>query len=44
VFFEKWRDRAALEANFKQPGSIAFMRVVRALNIGREAMETWEVV
>ena len=42
VFFEKWRDQAALLEHFRQPGSKAFMRVVRALNIGREAMETYE--
>lgn len=42
VFLEKWRDRAALIEHFRQPGSKAFMRVVRALDIGREPMETYE--
>jgi len=43
VFVEKWRDRAALDEHFKQAGSLAFMRVVRRLNKGSEAMEIWEV-
>ena len=43
VFLEKWRDRAALEVHFRQEGSGAFMRVVRAVDIGRERMETFEV-
>ncbi len=42
VFLEKWRDRPALEAHFRQEGSRAFMRVVRALDIGRERMEMFE--
>jgi quinol monooxygenase YgiN len=42
VFLEKWRDQAALLEHFRQPGSKAFMRVVRALNIGREPMEAYE--
>ena len=43
LFFEKWRDRAALDEHFKQEGSLAFMRVVRRLNKGEERMEIREV-
>ena len=42
-FFEKWRDRAALDEHFKQEGSLAFMRVVGRLNKGEERMEVREV-
>jgi len=34
VFFERWTDRAALEAHFAVPESNAFMRKVRALSAG----------
>jgi len=33
-FFERWADRAALEAHFAVPESNAFMRQVRALAAG----------
>jgi len=33
-FFERWTDRAALEAHFAVPESNAFMRKVRALSAG----------
>ncbi|MFZ5669165.1 MAG: putative quinol monooxygenase [Pseudomonadota bacterium] len=33
-FFERWADRAALEAHFAVPESIAFMRQVRDLSAG----------
>lgn len=33
-FFERWSDRAALEAHFAVPKSNAFMRQVRALSAG----------
>lgn len=29
VFFEKWRDRAALEAHFRDPAAIAFVSDIR---------------
>lgn len=29
MFFERWRDHAALEAHFPQPGSIAFVTAIR---------------
>ena len=33
-FFERWADRAALEAHFAVRGSNAFMRAVRGLSAG----------
>lgn len=33
-FFERWADRASLEAHFAVPESNAFMRQVRALSAG----------
>ena len=33
-FFERWADRAALEAHFGVPESNAFMRAVRGLSAG----------
>ena len=33
-FFERWTDRAALEAHFAVPESNAFMRKVRGLSAG----------
>ena len=39
-FFEKWRDRAALDEHFNRPAPFfAFMRVVRRLNRSQEKME-----
>jgi quinol monooxygenase YgiN len=31
LFFERWADRAALDAHFKVPQSVAFIRAVREL-------------
>jgi quinol monooxygenase YgiN len=42
VFFERWRDRAALEAHFVQPGTAGFMNAVRAHAVGRPVLETYE--
>ncbi|MDB5468886.1 MAG: antibiotic biosynthesis monooxygenase [Caulobacter sp.] len=31
VFYEEWQDRAALDAHFQVPDSLAFMRAMRSL-------------
>ena len=36
VFFEQWRDRAALEAHFRVPESIAFVIAIR------RGAESWD--
>lgn len=43
VFYERWRDRAALEAHFTQPGSAEFLAAVRRLASGAGSIETYEV-
>ncbi len=42
VFFERSRDRAALEAHFVQPGTAEFMNAVRARAVGRFVLEADE--
>lgn len=41
-FFERWHDRAALEAHFAQPGSHAFMRAVRDLALSITGPDVFE--
>ena len=42
VFFERWADRAALEAHFKVPASGAFVRQVARLAAQPPAIEAYE--
>jgi quinol monooxygenase YgiN len=39
VFYEEWEDRAALEAHFQVPESLAFMKTMRALAAGQTKMK-----
>lgn len=39
VFYEEWADRAALDAHFQVPESLAFMRAVKALAAGQTRMK-----
>ena len=43
VFVERWADRAALEAHFGVPESVAFARELTALATGRPTIEVHEV-
>ena len=42
VFFERWADRAALDAHFKVPESGAFVRQVGKLAAQRPTIEMYE--
>jgi quinol monooxygenase YgiN len=42
VFFERWADRAALDAHFKVPESIGFIRGLRDLVSATEGPEIYE--
>ena len=42
VFFERWADRAALDAHFKVPASAAFVRDVARLAAQRPTIEIYE--
>jgi quinol monooxygenase YgiN len=42
VFFERWADRAALDAHFKVPASGAFVRQVARLAAQAPAIEAYE--
>ena len=39
VFYEEWEDRAALEAHFRVPGSLAFMQAMRSLAASQTQMK-----
>ncbi len=39
VFYEEWQDRAALDAHFQVPGSLAFVKAMRSLAAGQTAMK-----
>ncbi|MDO9338565.1 MAG: putative quinol monooxygenase [Caulobacter sp.] len=39
VFYEEWRDRAALDAHFQIPESLGFMKTVRALAASQTKMK-----
>ena len=41
-FFERWRDRASLEAHGRQPGSRAFLTEVRAGAASSEPITVYE--
>lgn len=41
VFFEIWRDAAALKTHFAQPGSAEFMEAVAAFAVGRGGLEIY---
>ncbi|MDP1632946.1 MAG: putative quinol monooxygenase [Caulobacter sp.] len=44
-FFERWADRAALDAHFQVPEANAFMRTVRGLSVGgSKGPQIFEVV
>ena len=42
VFFERWRDLAALKVHFGQPGSHVFLEAVRAFAEGSTELEVYE--
>lgn len=42
VFFEQWRDMAALKLHFGQPGSAQFMGAVRDLGDSNEGMTLYD--
>ena len=44
VFFEKWRDRRALEAHFRVPESIGFIAAVRRDAMASSGPDIYEVV
>lgn len=39
VFYEEWEDRAALDAHFQVPESLAFMRAMRSLAASQTKMK-----
>lgn len=39
VFYEEWQDRAALDAHFQVPESLAFMRAMRSLAASQTKMK-----
>ena len=41
-FFERWSDRDALKAHFRQPGSIAFIAAARSLAAASETISMYE--
>ena len=43
VFVERWADRAAIDAHFAVPESVAFARALAALTIDRPVMEVHQV-
>ena len=43
VFFEKWRDRAALEAHFRVPASIGFVAAIRRDAAASSGPDIYEV-
>lgn len=44
VFLEQWRDMAALQAHFRQPGSAELMKSVRKLCESHEPIVIYEAV
>ncbi len=38
VFYEEWQDRAALDAHFQVPDSLAFMKIMRSLAASQTRM------
>jgi quinol monooxygenase YgiN len=43
VFFEKWRDRAALDAHFRVPASIGFVAAIRRDAVASSGPDIYEV-
>ena len=43
LFFERWQDRAALNAHFAVPASIAFAQALRGLSPARPELAVHEV-
>ncbi|PTS88864.1 antibiotic biosynthesis monooxygenase [Sphingomonas sp. HMWF008] len=41
-FFEQWRDQAALQRHFEQPGSTEFMTAVKALSASSDGMAIFD--
>lgn len=41
-FFERWTDMAALQAHFRQPGSMEFIGAVRALAAESETISLYD--
>lgn len=41
-FYEKWRDMAAVQVHFSEPGSHEFMRAVRELAATSESINIYE--
>jgi quinol monooxygenase YgiN len=39
VFYEEWEDRAALDAHFQVPASLAFVRTMRSLAASQTKMK-----
>lgn len=39
VFYEEWADRAALDAHFQVPESLAFVKAMRSLAAGQTKMK-----
>lgn len=39
VFYEEWRDRAALDAHFQVPESLGFMKAMRSLAASQTKMK-----
>lgn len=39
IFYEEWEDRAALEAHFQVPESLAFMQAMRSLAASQTKMK-----
>ena len=39
VFYEEWEDRAALDAHFQVPDSLAFMKTMRSLAASQTKMK-----
>ncbi len=43
-FYERWRDMAALQAHFVQPGSAEFIEAARAMASSSERVSMYEAV
>ena len=41
-FYERWRDMAALQVHFEQPGSLTFVKAARELAESSEAVSLFE--
>lgn len=44
VFLEKWEDQASLSRHFAEPGSIAFVKAIGDLAIGKPDLDIYEAV